>query len=552
MFEIENIKNPLYYDMKGMYDRGRLLFKTEPEPQVFFHISFYGDDRLVSYLSAERCIDAELEGIATFFGKDDKLPPILTSEEIFAEIKDALLTDRNAPMIIKGDKGVGKKFLIKQGHQYIRRGLLMIDSQDLLETKKIKEKIRLIMREALFRKCGVCLHRISKKEFEKLDISSQNFVKMVVVPFIDNNIPVYLCCDLQTDLLLYMPDGVRQFKIEHPVRKERIRLWEGYGEYYEIEIEPVDLGTKYKFTPGEIDRACRQLKANGVEKISETLSEIMPPVFTKGTIEPYHPNCTLDDLVVSDDIRQKINEICAYVWYSSKVYDEWNLESKYAYGKAVSVLLSGPPGTGKTMTARVIADMLKLPLYRVNLSQLVDKYIGETEKHLEEIFTNAEQSNLILFFDEADAVFSKRSEVNDSKDKYANTEVSYILQRIESYEGIVILATNYKSNIDNAFMRRMKYIISFQLPNKDERLELWKGCFTNETPLCDIDYEYLAEQFEFSPSTIKNVVLTASFVAASEDSPIEMRHIIGGIKNEYEKSGKPVLIAEFGRYADLL
>jgi SpoVK/Ycf46/Vps4 family AAA+-type ATPase len=348
-----------------------------------------------------------------------------------------------------------------------------------------------------------------------------------------------------------MVNTTSQFLIEHPKRQERINIWEGYAEYYDIAIDSVNLGTKYKLTPGQIDRACAQIKRKGTDNVSRTLYELFQPKLTRGSIEPNHPNCSIDDLVVPKETKDKIYEICSQVWYSNKVYDDWNMESKYAYGKAVSVLLSGPPGTGKTMTARVISDMLGLPLYRVNLSQLVDKYIGETEKHLEEIFANAEQSNIILFFDEADAVFGKRSEINDSKDKYANTEVSYILQRIESYEGVVILATNYMANIDNAFMRRMKYILSFHLPDEKERLQVWKGCLAPQVPVNEIDFDYLVSQFEFSPSTIKDVVLNAAFMAASEDEPIGMKHIIKGIKNELMKTGKPVLESEFGRYAYL-
>lgn len=164
------------------------------------------------------------------------------------------------------------------------------------------------------------------------------------------------------------------------------------------------------------------------------------------------------------------------------MYDEWNLESRYSYGKNVSALFYGPPGTGKTMAVHVIANMLNLPLYRIDLSQVVDKYIGETEKRLEEIFNAAEKNNTVLFFDEADAIFGKRSDVHEAKDKYANTEVSYILQRIEQYDGIVILATNYRKNIDEAFMRRIRYVVEFSLPDARLRKELWKSSFSDEIP----------------------------------------------------------------------
>lgn len=193
-----------------------------------------------------------------------------------------------------------------------------------------------------------------------------------------------------------------------------------------------------------------------------------------------------------------------------------------------------------------------LPLFKVDLSQVVDKYIGETEKRLEEIFQKAQQSNLILFFDEADSIFGKRSEVKDAKDKYANIETSYILQRIEEYDGVVLLATNYKNNIDPAFMRRIRYEISFSLPNKEIREEIWRSLFIKEVPYKDIDFDFLAQQFEFTGALIKNVMLYAAFKAASEDSAITMKHILKGVMYENKKQGKTMSLDEFGIYQELV
>ncbi|MBQ8687623.1 MAG: ATP-binding protein [Ruminococcus sp.] len=222
------------------------------------------------------------------------------------------------------------------------------------------------------------------------------------------------------------------------------------------------------------------------------------------------------------------------------------------YGRCISVLLTGPPGTGKTMTAHVIANMLELPLFHADLSQITDKYIGETEKHLDAIFTEAEKSNCVLLLDEADAICGKRSEVSDSKDRYANNDTAFILQRLERYDGIVILATNFINNLDNAFMRRMKYILQFSLPSAAVRREIWESCFTEEMPVAEpIDFDYLAEQFQFAGANIKNVVLASAFLAASEESAITMRHILKSVGNEYLKFQKHALAGEFGKYSDL-
>ncbi|MBQ6886964.1 MAG: ATP-binding protein [Lachnospiraceae bacterium] len=224
------------------------------------------------------------------------------------------------------------------------------------------------------------------------------------------------------------------------------------------------------------------------------------------------------------------------------------MQSKYTYGTGVSCLFAGPPGTGKTMAAQIMSTMLELPLYRVDLSQVVDKYIGETEKKLEAIFNLAEKSNTILFFDEADSIFGKRSEVSEAKDRYANTEVSYILQRIDEYDGIVILATNFKNNIDEAFMRRIRYVVEFVMPDAEMRYEIWKGCFPAEVPVEDIDFQYLANRFELSGGNIKNIVLNAVFLAAAEDVPVNMMHILESLRMEKLKMGKVMIARDFGEY----
>ena len=189
----------------------------------------------------------------------------------------------------------------------------------------------------------------------------------------------------------------------------------------------------------------------------------------------------------------------------------------------------------------------------LNLSQVVDKYIGETEKKLEEVFTLVERSNTILFFDEADALFGKRSEVNDSKDRYANIEVSYILQRLEQFEGIVILATNNRNNIDDAFLRRIRYIADFPMPDEELRCQIWKSCFDKNTPLLDIDFDFISKHFVFSGGDIKNVALNAAFLAAQENShEIGMIHILQSIRLEYTKSNRMLTKAELHEYSYLL
>ena len=199
------------------------------------------------------------------------------------------------------------------------------------------------------------------------------------------------------------------------------------------------------------------------------------------------------------------------------------------------------------MAANVISNALRTPLYRIDLSQVVDKYIGETEKRLEEIFSYAQNTNVILFFDEADAIFGKRTEVTEAKDKYANTEVSFILQRIEEYNGIVILTSNMKNNIDTAYMRRMKYVVHFEMPDEDTRCEILKSSFSAGVPIKDLDLRFIAERAELSGGHLKNIVLNAVFLAAARKSPVTMEDMVRSLIAEYEKIGK---VASFLDYID--
>jgi SpoVK/Ycf46/Vps4 family AAA+-type ATPase len=235
------------------------------------------------------------------------------------------------------------------------------------------------------------------------------------------------------------------------------------------------------------------------------------------------------------------------------VLETWGFDRKLALGKGINVLFAGPSGTGKTMAAEIISHELRLELYKIDLSGVVSKYIGETEKNLSRIFTVAESSNAILFFDEADALFGKRSEVRDAHDRYANVEISYLLQRMEEYAGIVILATNLRKNMDDAFVRRMHFSIDFPFPNEKQRRRIWEKIWPAATPRSPaLDMDFMARRFEMTGGNIRNIALTAAFFAAEEESAITMMHLIRATQREYQKMGKVVLAEEFGAYAGLV
>jgi SpoVK/Ycf46/Vps4 family AAA+-type ATPase len=259
------------------------------------------------------------------------------------------------------------------------------------------------------------------------------------------------------------------------------------------------------------------------------------------------------DLVLTDAVSVQLRELAARARHREKVLTEWRMRPGGGRGIGVAALFAGDSGTGKTMSAEVIAGELGLDLYRVDLATVVDKYVGETEKNLEKIFTQAAGVNGVLLFDEADAVFGKRSEVRDAHDRYANIESAYLLQRMETFDGLAILSTNLRANIDEAFTRRLDCIIDFPTPTEELRLQLWTNCLAPPLPLGDdLDLSFCASAFELTGGNIRSAATTAAYLAAAADRPVGMAELITAVEQEYRKLGRLVLEREFGRYLALL
>jgi SpoVK/Ycf46/Vps4 family AAA+-type ATPase len=231
-----------------------------------------------------------------------------------------------------------------------------------------------------------------------------------------------------------------------------------------------------------------------------------------------------------------------------KVFDDWGFERTLSYGKGLNALFTGSPGTGKTMEVEVIAGELLQDVYRIDLSRVVSKYIGETEKNLDRIFTAAEGANAILFFDEADALFGKRGDVKDSHDRYANIEVSYLLQRMEAYRGLAILTTNLKTSMDKAFQRRLRFIVNFPFPDTSQREAIWRRVFPHDTPTRDLLPQRLS-QLNVAGGNIRNIALNAAFLAAAANQPVGMGHLLEAARIEAQKLERPLSDAEIRGWA---
>ncbi len=287
----------------------------------------------------------------------------------------------------------------------------------------------------------------------------------------------------------------------------------------------------------ELDEGARRASGMGLHRLAKRLDA--PAVW--------------DDLVLPLRQRDLLRSICSYLRHRDRVLTDWGYERSVARDQGLKVLFAGDSGTGKTLAGRVLARELGLELFRIDLATVVSKYIGETEKNLDRIFTAAEDSNAILFFDEADALLGKRSEVADAHDRHANIEVAYLLQRIESYPGAVILATNFRQNIDAAFTRRLDFIIDFPFPEQVDRVRLWRMLLPDAAPVAeDVDVDFLGARFKLSGGAIRNCSVAAAFMAAEEGAAIGMDHLVRAVALEYGKLGRLTLEADFERFHALV
>jgi AAA+ superfamily predicted ATPase len=467
----------------------------------------------------------------------------------------------------QGTRGIGKKTLAQSICVELKIPMIIIDLERILLLRTSSDPAEVVGQAFLHALLiGATLYLDNFDSLNNSDDVKIGFIKRSVLRKLTSYYGlVFVAGEKQWDYGRrsedFTPIEIIIPQLSHPMRKI---VWEFGLRNYSLENKGLvdSLSSDFVFTPLQIMDSIRtatnyasmrqgriRLSRDDLYRSCRVHSNQILTNFSRKIV----PRFTLEDIVLPRRRKSQLEEILSYVKYRHLVLSEWGFEGNLALGKGLNILFEGESGTGKTMAAEVIAQELGLDLYKIDLSSIVSKYIGETEKNLGYMFKEAETSNAILFFDEADAIFGKRSEIKDAHDRYANIEVNYLLQKLEEHSGITILATNLAQNIDDAFIRRIHFSIEFPFPDEEHRLRIWEKAFPANAPLNqDIDIGALSKQFSVTGGAIKNIALKAAFRAASESSGISIRHVILALKDEYEKMGKPCLKSDFGKYGALL
>ncbi len=542
--------------LRRAYDRTELLLQASPGN--FADAPFRIDGRFACWLAGDDRPDGAITGCTVFNPSEDAPHFIRLSNEVE---KAAELAGNGFSFVhISGERMSGRRFFAREVARKLGREMLLVPYSSVSENHSLMaEPWRRVLRELLLTGRLLCLHDIPRPHDKSPDTlpMQMSIIERGLSAFKN---PVFLTTDDTIRILPFVECFVQPVHIGACNIPESLKLWRVLAE--ELGMDPdglpaEELAAKMTLTTGQIKRILSLMSRQQPEGPwdAKQIFRLCYRVLDDGryqNIRFVDAHFGWDDLHLEPKQKETLRAICEQVENQGIVLDEWGLRRKFPYGRCVSALFSGPPGTGKSMAAMVLAGTLGLELYRVDLSQIVDKYIGETEKRLKQVFDQAEKSNLVLFFDEGDVLFGKRSEAKDAKDKYANTESAYLLQRMEEYSGVVLMATNLAGNIDSAFTRRFRYHVSFTLPGEEMRRVLWKDVLTEDVPQDGIRFDYLARQFELPGSQIKNIALNACYRAAADGGVVRMKHLVEAVFQERKKEGHVMLVSEFGEYGSLL
>lgn len=520
------------------------LIEVVPGVEPLLQSQLRIDERVLHYLAGVSYIDERLKVMVTAFSPRHRLPP---SQQLLAERIAEFWASRNGTGVLPvallcGADHAGKRGVAAAAAARVGLRLHVLRMTDVPQSVMEREAlVRLWEREAVLLGSALLLEQ------------NEPEVTPAALAMIEG---------LHGLLFVSVPESLRlrdrsafRLDVSKPRAGEQESIWldalgTGAGP---LNGDLGKLVSQFSLGTDEIHAASEQAQEGRADQPQTTLSAGRLWDACRALARPrlddlaqrIVPAATWLDLVLPESQRRALREIAAHVRQRAKVYETWGFAAQGDRGLGISALFAGASGTGKTMAAEVLAADLRLDLYRIDLSQIVSKYIGETEKNLRRVFAAAEEGGAVLLFDEADALFGKRSEVKDSHDRYANIEVSYLLQRMEAYRGLAILTTNLKTAVDTAFLRRLRFVVQFPFPDAQNRAEIWRRVFPAQAPTTNIDVARLA-RLSIPGGNIRNIALNAAFLAADAADSITMSHLLQAARVEYAKIEKPLTEAEIG------
>jgi AAA+ superfamily predicted ATPase len=521
------------------------------------------EDRIAGFLLGSKTVAPAVQELADLVSPGVWAGRRLACDDVRARlvetIRERLTQAEPAGLVVYvyGPYGTEQQLLARAVCADLGLPLIEADVEQMLaDARPFEETAWLVAREAVLQPAVLCLARFDRLFTEEQGQTPPRGKLQALIGAVQSLSRV-------TFLLAERPwspagtlqslDGFVEIGLQPPDADTSRAVWEESlrGRTVDANIDLGTLTSRFKLTPGQIANAVAfagslaRWRSPGEGRISaEDLTaacRAQAGLKLSQVARKVEPCYGWDDIVLPPDQLDQLHEIRDQAQHRHIVFGAWGFGRRLSLGKGLSVLFSGPPGTGKSMAAEVIARELGLDLYKIDLSRVVSKYIGETEKNLDRVFAAAESSNAILFFDEADSLFGKRSEVRDSHDRYANVEVSYLLQKMEEYEGLAILASNLRQHLDQAFLRRLAFTVHFPFPDEESRRRIWASSWPPEAPIDDnVDFDLLSREYRLAGGNIRNIVLAAAFLAAADSGRVTQSHLLHATRREYQKTGKTI------------
>jgi len=566
----EKLTHRRYFQPDSTLSRDRLLRLVSPvDHSSLLTQELHLDPQITQYLLKIPGLDARFQDYAHIIEPQTQFTALKSPPGLLRLIQDHWQGSKPLKLYFQGGDSLEKQTLVQSLANQIKAPLLIVDLPKMMAAKVNQQTaLFLLWRQAQLQQTWLYLANLDPLFQNTENIAFQGLCRALG----DYPSLVILSGEMPFPSSPY-PLGLLTIPFTLPDFEERRDCWLSHLKPLGIMLNPAELDSlsdRFRLYPHQIRNAVamasQQMLWEGYQD-KESQGKEQPQssyLFAAARAESGYALMTLarkiepkygwEDIILQPNPGNQLRELCNQAKQHHFVMETWQFGERLSLGKGLNALFSGAPGTGKTMAAEVIAQDLQLDLYKIDLSQIVSKYIGDTEKNLSQVFDAATNSNAILLFDEADALFGKRSEVKDARDRYANMETSYLLQKMEEYAGIAILTTNFRHNLDEAFTRRLRFIIEFSLPTQEERRRMWELMLPMNTAICqDLDLDFLAGRFELTGADIRNIALRAAFLAAGdenqENKAIAMNHIIKAIRLEYQKQNKILMTADLGDYA---